>query len=334
MTPVAESLLAELEATAGRRQRILATECEEALCDVAPHWRWDPARRTRLADLLAELEEAGQIAWSVSRDTSVRPHLPAFVTLNHRQQGDHEAIGVGYPWRPELEWAHELRLTSSEFEGLVAVQEYRKRRDGQPVIIPHRERSLEIFGDEKRLDRLASSRLVEEGRLNLELLDCFWAPPPLAYREIKKTGHIVVSENSAGYHSLPHILGDDISVIAYGAGASFAQSVASLKDVAPGRDLLYIGDLDVGGVAIPQRAAAAAAAVGMPAPRPYDALWEILVESAGEAGQEAAPVPNEVAAELCQWFGATPLSKEVQRLLETGVRVAQEALTVGTVLIK
>lgn len=329
MTPVAEALLAELETLAGRRRRLLSTECEDALCEVAPHWRWEPTRRTRLRELLAGLEEDGQIAWSVSRDKSVRPHLPAFVTLNHRSGQAHEAAGVGYSWRPELEWAHELRLTSHEFEVLAAIQEYRKRRNSRAISIPHRERSLELFGDEKRLDRLVNGRLFEAGRLELALLDCFWAAPPLAYRQLHETGPVVVSENSAGYHSLPELLGDRIGVIAYGAGGSFTQSVASLKPVVPGRDVLYIGDLDVEGIAIPQRAAGAATAAEVPAPVPYNSLWETLVESAEGVGQEASPVPNEVAAELCQWFGPTPLAKEVQRLLEAGVRVAQEAITRG-----
>src|SRR5690606_6393733 len=167
-------------------------------------------------------------------------------------------------WRPELEWAHDLRLTRSEFEALQAVQEYRKRRSERSATVPHRERALELFGDEKRLDRLVHGRLFEEGRLDLGQLDCFWAAPPLAYTELNENGPIVVSENSSGYHSLPQILDGDIGVIAYGAGASFAQSVASLKDVARGREVLHIGDLDVEGVAIPQRAASAAAAVGVP----------------------------------------------------------------------
>jgi len=330
MTPTAEALLAELETLAGRRRRLLTAECEDALCEIAPHWRWEPTRRTRLRELLTELEDDGQISWSVSRDRSVQPHLPAFVTLNHNPGQAHEAAGVGYPWRPELEWAHQLRLTSSEFEVLTAIQEYRKGRSS-PTLIPHRERSLELFRDEKRLDRLVNGRLFEAGRLGLDLLDCFWAAPPLAYQKLRENGPVVVSENSAGYHSLPGLLGDRVGVIAYGAGGSFSQSVASLKPVVPGRDVLYIGDLDVEGIAIPQRAAGAATAAGVPAPVPYDSLWATLVESAEAVGQEASPVPNEVASELCQWFGPTPLAKEVQRLLEAGVRVAQEALTDGRV---
>lgn len=38
------------------------------------------------------------------------------------------------------------------------------------------------------------------------------------------------------------------------------------------------------------------------------------------------PVPGEVAAELCEWFGPTALAKNVQKLLEDGVRVKRACM--------
>src|SRR5690606_11230488 len=145
-------------------------------------------------------------------------------------------------------------------------------------VIPQRERSLLVFGTEKRLDRLVRSRLFGPGRLTLELLDCWWAPPPLAYRLLDGDGPVVVTANSSGYHSLPPALAGRASVIAYGAGGSFAQSVASLATLGPGLDVLYIGDLDAEGLAIPQRAAMAAIAAGVPPPAPFAELWQGLVD--------------------------------------------------------
>ena len=51
-----------------------------------------------------------------------------------------------------------------------------------------------------------------------------------------------------------------------------------------------------------------------------------LVSLASEDGRPATPVLAKVAAELCAWFGDTALAKDVQRLLEAGARVPQEAL--------
>jgi hypothetical protein len=328
MGPLAEQLDDELTAVAGGRRRVLAAECDTALVEVAPHLRFDPTRRTRLRDLLTELAEAGVVEPSVKPDRSLQPHLPAFVTLTTAPRARvGSGAGAGHPWRPELEWAHQLRLTPTEFDALLAVQDYRKHRPASPAVIPHRERSLQLFGDEKHLDRLARGRLFEPSRLDFGLLDCWWAPPPLAYRHLDDSdGPIVVTENSAGYHSLPAVLAGRASILAYGAGGSFAQSVASLAELGPGRRVLYIGDLDAEGVAIPQRAAEAALAAGVSPPEPFVELWQALAEAADRHAQPATPVPGEVAAELCDWFGHTALAKDVQQLLENGVRVAQEAL--------
>lgn len=331
MDALAERFVEELTAAAGRRRRLLAAECDAALVEVSPQLRWDPGRRGRLRELLGDLAEADVLVWSAGRDRSVRPELPSFVTLSSAPRPQATGVGVGHPWRPELEWAHELRLTADEFAVLTAVQTYRRDRPASPPAIPHRERSLAVFGHEKRLDRLVRGRLFDGDRLSLALLDCWWAPPPLALQHLNDDGPIVVTENSSGYHSLPAALDGHVGVIAYGSGGSFAQSVASLAAFGATRPVLYIGDLDVEGVAIPQRAAAAAADAGVSVPVPFAELWAALVEAAPDVGQPAEPVPAEVAAELCEWFGPTALAKEVRRLLELGVRVAQEALT-GEVL--
>ena len=328
--PVAAALLDELTNVAGRRRRLLAAEADTALCDVAPELRHDPGRRARLADLLAELAAAGLVTPSVSVDTSRATPLPAFVTLTGTPPRSAAVdAGVVRAWRPELAWAHDMALTTDEVDVLTGIQDHLRNRTGAPVVVPHRERSLELFGDEKRLDRLSRSRLFAPGRLTFELLSCWWAPPPLAVRALDGApdgAPVVVTENSAGWWSLPPVLGERAAAIAYGAGASFAQSVASLADLG-NRPVLYIGDLDADGVAIPARAATAAAAAGVAAPEPFTELWQALADAADTVGHPVTPVPAEVAAELADWFGPTQLAASVAELLTSGIRVAQEALT-------
>lgn len=315
---------------AGRRKRLLAAECDEALLEVAPHLLSDPGRRRRLREALSDLAATGDLTWSTSRDRSVHPELPSFVTLMELSGRASASSGVPHlPWRPELEWAYSLRLTPSEHEVLAAVQTYRRDRGGKVESIPHRERSLHLFRDEKRIDRLLRGRLFAPGRLRLDLLDCHWAPPPIAWCRVGRTGPVVVSENAAGYHTLAKVLAGTVQAVAYGAGGGFAQSVAGLAELDfPFSDVLYIGDLDAEGLAIPQRAVVAAIAAGVPAPTPHEGLWSVLVDAAEECGQRVPAVPAEVAAELCAWFDGSSVGEEVRRLLENGVRVPQEALTV------
>lgn len=330
-----DRLIEELRAVAGRRKRLLAVECDESLLEIAPQMLSDPGRRGRLRELLSELAELGELTWSASRDRTVRPELPAFVTLVEPSEGPGPDGGApDVPWRPELEWAYALRLTESEREVLATVQTYRRdRRDVEPI--PHRERSLQLFKDEKRLDRLVRGRLFGPERLTLDLLDCHWAPPPIAWCRTGRVGPVVVSENAAGYHTLVKVLAGTARAVAYGAGGAFAQSVAGLAELdfaIP--TLLYIGDLDAEGLAIPQRAATTAATVDIPAPMPYEELWSMLVDMASEYGQQVPAVPTEVAVELCGWFKGSGLGKAVQHLLETGLRVPQEALSVARLQAK
>lgn len=326
MDPLAEQLAEELRATAGQRKRLLAVECDDALVEVAPWTRSDPGRRRRLGELIAQLEDAGELARSVSVDNTARPELPKFVTLTGGAAEPVEPAGVGYPWRPELEWAHSLRLTAAEFETLVVVQKFLRDHPDAPKLA-HRERSLQLFGHEKRIDRLVRSRLFEDGRLSLGMLACWWAPPPIAWRGLAGRGSVVVSENAAGYHAVAAAWTGRVTAVAYGAGGAFAQSVASLVDIGDIERISYIGDLDAEGVAIPQRAAEAAAAVGLPAPAPDVAQWEALVGAAESYGQKVEPIPAEVAGELCAWFGDSRLGMAVRGLLHDGIRVPQEVLT-------
>ena len=325
--PLADRLLDELHASAGKRKRLLAVECDDALLEAAPQLRSDPGRRRRLLELLVDLRDRGALSWSVARDRSVRPELPSFVTL---VAATRDAVGPSpgppTPWRPELEWAYELRLTPAEQEALVTVNAYRRDRRGDAAHIPHRERSLLLFGDEKRIDRLVRSRLFEAGRLTLDMLDCFWAAPPIAWTAVGEGDECLVSENAASWHTLRQVLAGRVAAVAYGAGNAFIQSVAGLAGSGFAR-LPYIGDLDAEGIAIPQRAAVTAERFGLPAPEPSAPMWRRLVDLAAERGQPASPVPSEVATELCGWFRQADLAKDVQRLLEAGVRVPQEALT-------
>jgi hypothetical protein len=325
--PLAERLLEELRACAGRRRRLLLLECDDALLEAAPHLRSDPSRRRRLLELLTVLRDGGQLAWSAGRDRSIHPPMPSFVTLTTAEAPSNVEVSSApaVPWRPELEWAHQLRLTPSEQELLGTLNTYLRDRPAHAAAIPHRERALLLFGDEKRLDRLIRTRLFDPGRLSLPLLDAFWAPPPIAWCRVGERGDTVVSENAASFHTLRTALAGKVELIAYGAGGAFAQSIAGLAGLVTGQ-LLYVGDLDAEGIAIPQRAAAVADRFAVPPPVPYLTLWQLLVDLADVHGQPAAPVPTEVAAELCGWFGGT-VGRGVQALLEAGIRVPQEALT-------
>ena len=136
---------------------------------------------------------------------------------------------------------------------------------------------------------------------------------------------MLVSENAAGYHSLLATAGPPVTHVAYGGGGQFALSVAGLAELAPAR-VLYFGDLDAEGLAIPQRAIAAAERAGLPAPEPALEMWSALCDLADRFGQNARAVPEDVAFELCEWVSDASVTTRMAEVLISGRRVAQEAV--------
>lgn len=106
------------------------------------------------------------------------------------------------------------------------------------------------------------------GRLSLELLDAYWATPPIAWTAVGPSGAWVVSENAASFHTLRRVLVDKAHAVASGGGGAFVQSIAGLH-IAEGERMLYVGDLDAEGLAIPHRAGITAELFGLPSPQPF-----------------------------------------------------------------
>ncbi len=128
-------------------------------------------------------------------------------------------------------------------------------------MVPMRERSLELFGDEKRLEALLGGQLLWEGRLTLRLLRCRRVHPPFVWRQVGAGPWALVAENHDTFYSLGRTLPADghVGVLIYGSGVHFQTSVTFLSHLAePPSRLLYFGDLDAGGLRVP----AAASRVG------------------------------------------------------------------------
>src|SRR5260370_9171997 len=93
------------------------------------------------------------------------------------------------------------------------------------LVVPSRERSLEIFGDEKALDRLIGTALFAPGRLSLELLRCRRVVPRLHCEPVGKGRVLLVVENSDTFNSLAEVLRGRnyhrVGLAGWGAGTAF-----------------------------------------------------------------------------------------------------------------
>lgn len=144
-----------------------------------------------------------------------------------------------------------------------------------------------LFGDEKDLSALAGTGLFGPGRLSWELLRCHPVHPPFVWRAVGAGSLLLVVENQATFDSLSRVLPGDgpVGMLAYGAGNHFTASVASATGLPrPVDRIVYFGDVDAQGLAIPVRASMVAAAMGLPPIEPAGALHELTLRSRTSRG--------------------------------------------------
>lgn len=236
-----------------------------------------------------------------------------------------------FSWEASLTFLREARVNIS-FGELVQLNEFIKLNGKEREVVPIKERSLQIFGDEKRLDLLLNTALFREGRLDaMRDLRCEVVGVPLAWKRgpvIAAHRPLIVIENAATWHSYCrwNLERGLFSAVVYGDGNRFVDGIRYLPDIlvelggAGDLRVLYFGDLDPQGLVIPQEASAHARAAGLPAIEPhlwsYRALLDLgVVCIKGWEGETPSPT-------LCDWLEGC--GEPVRRLFAAGRRMAQE----------
>lgn len=290
-----------------------------------------PDARERLGLRLAALAEAGEVRLPAARgpawDRSATPPLPAWVALTRPVAAPEAVDPTTIAWAPEL--AFVATSPHVDVPAALAIQRFLAEDGRARPLVPMRERSVQLFGDEKRLDRLVRTPLFAPGRLTLATLRCFPMAPPLVFEPGPPGRPALVIENHHTWWSFcrwNERVGA-YSAVVYGAGGGFGrEAVAFLAErcVAWGAPHAeYFGDLDFDGLVIPWRADRQYGGVPIVA---AEAWYAILLDLADHAGLPRGP-RIEVPPEVMDWLPA-PVQPEVRRWFADGVRIPQEL--VGT----
>jgi len=177
----------------------------------------DISKEEWLLRALEELDAKGQIRLPSRKGRGWQKFgiLPLYVTLvranedraSRTRKRTLARIREQSPWEPTQMAAFAHTLTTEKQLTLArAINHYLLNRKKNLPLLPHRERALQIFGNEKALDSYVHTGLFS-GRITLADLDCFYCPEPLPYEvfseDREKTGHLplLVVENSATYWS-------------------------------------------------------------------------------------------------------------------------------------
>ncbi|MEI6034100.1 MAG: Wadjet anti-phage system protein JetD domain-containing protein [Verrucomicrobiae bacterium] len=230
-----------------------------------------------------------------------------------------------FPWEPAMTFVREARL-NVPFAELLLLNGFIKRGAGE--IVPIKERSLQIFGEEKRLDALAASALFRDGRLDARRdFLCEAIGVPLAWKRgpaAAAARPVIAIENAATWHSYCrwNMERSFFSAVVYGDGNRFAEGIRYLADLfgelGGPRRIFYFGDLDPQGLAIPQEASLRARSLGLPPVEPH--LWsyrQMLRLGAAQPWDGDPPPPA-----LCDWLAGC--AEPARQVVSARCRLAQE----------
>jgi hypothetical protein len=330
------------EAARGAFERALAAEPGAAV-EIERIWALfeasrpppgDPDPRRDLLAALGRAAGAGVIRlpsprnrklWRAERD----PPLPVRIWLNRPRTA---APAAPRPvWHPLIAAAVERAGAGARLPaGLDAVDRWLKSSGHGAPELPLQERSHELFGDEKRLEAFLASRFCLAGGLRAEDLRAYRVVEPFVMTAFDAAAaHAIALENLATYDSVARAVAarppgaPRPAAVIFGSGNQLARTCASIPERLPRvRTLVYFGDLDAEGLAIPlgvRRALAPGVRVV-----PWTAAYEALL---GRRRAPVEPVEASRAESLSAFFEPGELRVRAAELLVEGSRLAQEAVS-------
>lgn len=313
-----------------RKRKLPLADLTQMAIEIDPSLATSPARRARIAESVDELADAELIRLpsSGAYDRTALPHLPRFVWLEREPTRAARTPGRTLPWPPELAWASDMLLSDEQIALLQKTSDFLRAGGQARPVAPIRERSLELLGDEKRLEALLTGSLFAEGRLTLDLLRCRIVRPPFVFFEIGPAPTLLVVENHTTFDTLRRYLAgrSDAGLIAFGAGRQFEATVEYVAELPrPVETVAYFGDLDDPGLAIPINASRNATRLGLPEITPAADLYRLLAAHGTRAPWERR-TGEARARRLTAWL-PEDLRPAAKSLLTDGARLAQEAVT-------
>lgn len=310
-----------------RRRRIHLSELLEAAASVDRSAASAVGWRGRVLTALEDLRGVGAIEWpKASFDRSATPPLPMWVARPVEPRPP-RLVRRAPVWRAELAWAADpgSDLSASEVNLLAAVNDWLAGGDHR-FLVPVRERSLEIFGDEKLLETLLLGRLFGPGRLTLDLLRAESCWPEVVESVTGLGAHWLIVENYTTYVSVSRAaerVGHPDRVI-WGSGNQIGTRLASLALAGqrPTR-AWYFGDIDTGGFKVARTAVTRAGELGLGVLSPAWGLYGLALERGTPRATERARAGARAQAWIRCWLG-DELGPVCADIAGSGQRVVQE----------
>ena len=337
-----EHELAEsLRRTAVSRLTLELPAVWECFYAVYPELRANVGSRQQLAAGLRTLAEAGILSFPASKssyDRTALPPLPRFVRLLslatvQETKFDHRT----FPWSLPMSFVAGLaRLPSPDH--VRRLNDFFRNGGAIRPLVPVKERSYDIFGNEKILERVLDGQLGYKGRLTLDLLRCYRVPlVPVHLAFENGASDVLIVENEATFDTVLrwNRLHSQFRTVIYGRGKEVEKAVHFILNEIQSKPgtVYYFGDLDRHGIEMPYRLSRSLVQQGGRPVVPSLACYRLLLRRAPSSvtSLEAADDRESPADDNGQaWHGALEwlpmeIRDQVESVLATDQRIAQEA---------
>ena len=294
--------------------------------------------REELRKVLEQLRDAGALTLPSRRgrgwDRNSSVILPSWIMLAESEKPAKHREWQTYPWHPALAWAVELGSLTAEQEAFLRRLQEELVNGGLCERAPFKYRSLQLTGDEKRLDSLLNTQLFGPERLSLELLNCDGSGLPLTYERVGSEPRMIVFENAGSFLVARRVLAEathaPYGLIAYGGGTQIFRCVDYLREIKGLVRIDYVGDLDAKGIDIGVGFADRVASSSAVPVAPATAVHMAMVDAARELGRPGGwpTVSSHRTAALRLWI-SDQCASDVEQIISSGCRIPEEVLHDG-----
>jgi Uncharacterized protein conserved in bacteria C-term(DUF2220) len=317
-----------LRAAACGRTRVSLDDIWRVFLKLRPELGTSPEKRGELARWIGEAAATGSFSLpkGVKRfDRSANPPLPLWVALPQDVISDDRFDHRTYPWSTPMIFVAGLARLPSPADAVALNRFFLEHKTLESV--PAKERSYEIFGDEKRLSAILDG-LLGQG-ISLETLNCYDPVLVPVHRVFQMDAgapdRVLIVENEASFDSFCRWNRMYLfwRVVVWGRGIEVWKGVPFLGEI--GTDATsyqYFGDLDQMGVSIAYRLSGELLRTGRRLV-PLRGAYRQLARRAGrvDAQPAAADWPKAI-----HWLADPEIESTAELLFAADKRVAQEAL--------
>ncbi|MFX1453546.1 MAG: Wadjet anti-phage system protein JetD domain-containing protein [Promethearchaeota archaeon] len=217
----------------------------------------------QLIEILKKLKEENLIEFPKTNnnwDYNMRPPLPLWIKLIKEEEEKISDDLKNFPWHPHMVWVSKLdNVKKSTYKSLRQINTFFINHElNKNELIPIKERSIQIFQDEKKLDIIIRQDWFKN-HLTLEDLGCYQTCEPFASKSFPnaRDKKAIIIENRDTFHSFCRVNENldppPYRYIIYGCGKFIEKTILWVNDFDSSlTEIEYFGDLDPMGLIIPQ----------------------------------------------------------------------------------